>query len=252
MARVTATLGPAGRLPSRRDWLRLGLPAVFGGGLASAGEDSPTGHGPGFGRAKSVLVVFTSGGQSQLDTWDPKPNAPEEIRGIFRTTQTTLPGLRVCEHMPRLAKLAHRYTVVRSMTHDDLDHGSACYLALTGQFHQQQVVEPAAAADRLSRARRGANSDAAREAVPAHGGSRQRPAARADRGLAGAVRRVPRSRVRTGRTRQRDRVRPIPRGTRPARRMSVATDLSARRNLLGETRPGCERTITSRDRRSSW
>jgi hypothetical protein len=103
---------------------------------------SAVGTGPGFGRAKSVVVVFTSGGQSQLDTWDPKPDAPEEIRGIFGTTATTVPGLRVCEHMPRLAKLADRYAVLKSMTHDDLDHGSACYLALTGQFHQRKSSNP--------------------------------------------------------------------------------------------------------------
>src|SRR5262245_28917389 len=99
MALLTATLGSAGRLPSRRDWLRLGLPTLFSG-VARARAESVAGYGPGFGRTKSVLVVFTSGGQSQLDTWDPKPGAPEEIRGVFRTVQTTLPGLRLCEHMP--------------------------------------------------------------------------------------------------------------------------------------------------------
>lgn len=97
---------------------------------------------PGFGRAKSVVVIFTSGGMSQLDTFDPKPEAPEEIRGLFRTTQSTTPGLWVCEHLPRLAKLANRYTVLRSMTHDDLDHGTACYLSLTGQFHQKKSGNP--------------------------------------------------------------------------------------------------------------
>ena len=87
-------------------------------------------------------MVFTSGGQSQLESWDPKPDAPEEVRGIFGSIPTAVPGLRVCEHLPRLAKLAHRYTVVRSMTHDDLDHGSACYLALTGQFHSRKSSNP--------------------------------------------------------------------------------------------------------------
>ncbi len=130
------------RLLSRRDWLRLGFPAVFGASVATAKEKHAASDSPGFGKAKSVLVVFTSGGQSQLDTWDPKPNAPAEIRGAFRTIQTTLPGLRVCEHMPRLAKLAHRYTVLRTMTHDDLDHGSACYLSLTGQSHAKKSSNP--------------------------------------------------------------------------------------------------------------
>jgi hypothetical protein len=143
MLPFVATLEPAGRLPSRRDWLRLGVPILLGAScVRSARATPPAAAGSGFGKAKSVIVVFTSGGQSQIDTWDPKPAAPEEIRGTFGTIPTTVPGLRVCEHMPRLAKLANRYTVLRSMTHDDLDHGSACYLALTGQFHPRKSSNP--------------------------------------------------------------------------------------------------------------
>lgn len=127
-------------LPSRRDWLRVGVL----GALAPLAHAKPTSGSPapGFGRAKSVVVIFTSGGQSQLDTWDPKPDAPESVRGAFRTIQTATPGLRVCEHLPLMAKLAHRFCVLRSMTHDDLDHGSACYLALTGQFHPRKSSNP--------------------------------------------------------------------------------------------------------------
>ena len=55
---------------------------------------------------------------------------------------TSVPGTRLCEHMPRLARLAHRYTIVRSLSHDDLDHGSACYLSLTGQFHPRKSSNP--------------------------------------------------------------------------------------------------------------
>lgn len=130
-------------LLSRRDWLRVGVPALLSATLPRVNaKPLPGGEGLGFGRAKSVVVIFTSGGQSQLDTWDPKPNAPEEIRGDFRTIQTTNPELRVCEHLPRMAALANRYCVLRSMTHDDLDHGSACYLSLTGQFHQRKSSNP--------------------------------------------------------------------------------------------------------------
>jgi hypothetical protein len=138
MPHLLAQLEPAGKKPSRRDVLRLGVPAVLGlgAGLRAA---SPA---PIAARAKSVVVIFTSGGQSQLESWDPKPEAPEEVRGIFGTVPTSVPGYRVCEHLPKLAKLAHRYAVVRSMTHDDLDHGSACYLALTGQFHQRKSSNP--------------------------------------------------------------------------------------------------------------
>src|SRR5947209_14637832 len=135
-------LEPVGRRSSRRDWLRISLPALLGSPGLGRGAPLSASTPPGFGRAKSVIVVFTSGGQSQLDTWDPKPDAPEEVRGIFRTIPTAVPGLRVCEHLPRLAKLANRYTVVRTMTHDDLDHGSACYLALTGQFHSRKSSNP--------------------------------------------------------------------------------------------------------------
>jgi len=130
---------PAGRLPSRRDWLRIGIPAVLGLGSAKASTQLP-----GFGKAKSVLVVFTSGGQSQLDMWDPKPEQPEEVRGEFGTIASAIPGIRVCEHLPKVAQQLRHATILRSMTHDDLDHGSACYLALTGQFHQRKSSNPSA------------------------------------------------------------------------------------------------------------
>lgn len=138
MPRLFAQIESAGKMPTRRDVLRLGVPAVLGmnAGLRAASPAATA------ARAKSVVVIFTSGGQSQLESWDPKPDAPEEIRGIFGTIPTSVPGYRVCEHLPRLAKLAHRYAVVRSMTHDDLDHGSACYLALTGQFHPRKSSNP--------------------------------------------------------------------------------------------------------------
>jgi hypothetical protein len=123
---------------TRREWLRIG-------GLASLGALAtvtarPTARGR--ARAKSVLLVFTGGGMSQIDTLDPKPNAPEEIRGEFRAIQTAAPGTRVCEHLPRLAGLADRYALIRSISHDDVDHGSASYLALTGQFHARKSSNP--------------------------------------------------------------------------------------------------------------
>lgn len=96
----------------------------------------------GFGRAKSVLVVIASGGQSQLETWDPRPDAPVEIRGQFGAIESSVPGTFLCEHMPRLAKLAHKYAIVKSMSHEDLDHGSALYLSLTGQYHQRLSSNP--------------------------------------------------------------------------------------------------------------
>jgi hypothetical protein len=132
----------------RRDW--FGMMGVSG--LAILGEvlrqrpvrarDGLEKASGGFGRAKSVLVVVASGGQSQLETFDPKPDAPLEVRGQFGAIQTTVPGTFLCEHLPRLAKLAHRYAIVKSMSHDDLDHGSALYLTLTGQYHQRLSSNP--------------------------------------------------------------------------------------------------------------
>lgn len=133
---------------SRREWLRVG--GTAGVELALAGRighaAAATGVGsriPGFGRAKSVILIYASGGQSQLETWDPKPDAPAEVRGEFRAIPTSVPGTFLGEHMPRLAQLANRYAIVRSVSHDDLDHGSASYLALTGHFHPIKSSNPA-------------------------------------------------------------------------------------------------------------
>jgi hypothetical protein len=141
-----------GRILSRRQWLRremLRLGTLGGMGLAApalralqAAAPPAARRLPGFGRARSVIVVFANGGQSHLDTWDPKPEAPEQIRGAFASIATSVPGVRVCEHLPRVARLAGELTIVRSVTHDDLDHGSASYLALTGHFHPRKSSNP--------------------------------------------------------------------------------------------------------------
>src|SRR5687768_10484021 len=134
---------PGGRL-ARREWLRLGLlggvSAGLRGGLQAA--ESRAGAIPGFGRAKSVILVFANGGQSQIDMWDPKPSAPLDVRGAFRPISTALTGVQFCEHMPQIARVANRFTLVRSMSHEDLDHGSAAYLCLTGSYHARRSSNP--------------------------------------------------------------------------------------------------------------
>ena len=128
---------------TRREWLRIGgLAGLAALTAARAPAAEAQGRSTGFGRAKSVLLIFTGGGVSQLDTFDPKPDAPAEIRGEFRALPTSVPGTRICEHLPRLARLADRYALGRSISHDDVDHGSACYLALTGQFHARKSSNP--------------------------------------------------------------------------------------------------------------
>lgn len=154
MFRFLSTNERPGELFSRREWLRIGGLASLGacsaalspGGTLSQnlawGAERTSRRSPGFGRARSVIFVYASGGQSQLDLWDPKPAAPREIRGEFAPIATSTPGTFVCEHMPQLARLAHRYAIVRSLSHDDLDHGTAGYLTLTGRFHAQKSANP--------------------------------------------------------------------------------------------------------------
>ncbi len=133
--------------PSRREILRLGGIGALGllgkpwSPRASA-EAQTAGKAPGFGRAKSVILVYCCGGQSQLDMWDPKPDAPAEVRGEFQSIATSVPGTFFGEHQPRIAKLAHRFSIVRSMSHLDLDHGSATYLTLTGKYHKKISGNP--------------------------------------------------------------------------------------------------------------
>lgn len=83
--------------------------------------------------AKRVIFLFQWGGPSHLDTFDMKPDAPDEIRGPLRPISSVVPGLPVCEHLPEMAKRMDRVTLIRSMTHTMKNHNSAGYYALTGQ-----------------------------------------------------------------------------------------------------------------------
>ena len=82
---------------------------------------------------RSCILIFYYGGPSHLDTVDPKPNAPAEVRGEYRTIPTAVPGVRVCEHLPRTAKLMDRIAVIRSMHHPMRNHNSAAAEVFTGR-----------------------------------------------------------------------------------------------------------------------
>ena len=82
--------------------------------------------------AKRAIVILLQGGCSQLDTWDMKPSAPSEYRGEFDSISTTLPGYRVCEHLPRLAARTDRFNVLRSVHHGTPSHEAAIHWVLTG------------------------------------------------------------------------------------------------------------------------
>ncbi|MGQ0634340.1 MAG: DUF1501 domain-containing protein [Planctomycetaceae bacterium] len=83
-----------------------------------------------FGRAKRIIVLYLSGAASQYETFDPKPEAPAEIRGEFGAAETAVPGLRICDRLPRIASIADRVTIVRSMTHPHNNHSNV--YTLTG------------------------------------------------------------------------------------------------------------------------
>ncbi len=81
---------------------------------------------------RGVILAFCTGGISQLDTFDPKPDAPLEVRGSFKTIATALPGVRVCEHLPGLARRLDRATLVRAMTTPTLIHEPAAHRIFGG------------------------------------------------------------------------------------------------------------------------
>lgn len=85
------------------------------------------------GRAKSVLIVHLSGGPSQLDTVDLKPDAAAEIRGEFQPIATAIPGATVCEHLPHLARQFNRWSIIRTLSHPEHNHLLATHVALTGR-----------------------------------------------------------------------------------------------------------------------
>ena len=116
------------------DWLRARAAAadhVSTGGRPAAGT---------FGKARACILIFNYGGPSHLDIWDLKPDAPQEIRGEFRPAATRVPGISITEHLPRLARLADRYAIIRSVNHRDNDHAIGAYLALTGYSHPKNAI----------------------------------------------------------------------------------------------------------------
>lgn len=122
---------------TRRDLLHVGGLGLLGGMTlpqllqSQQAQAAPEGDlASSFGRAKRCIVLYLYGAPSQLETVDMKPNAPEEIRGTMRPIPSSLPGLDVCEHLPHMASMMDRVTVVRSLNHQHPIHGVA--YAMTG------------------------------------------------------------------------------------------------------------------------
>lgn len=117
---------------SRREFLRAGGLGLAGLGLAELLRAEASQRKTHF---KRVLQLFLWGGPSQHETFDPKPHAPDGVRGAFGSIATRTPGLRICEYLPRLARLSDRFAIVRSLTHTGTNHGTSAYHMLTGHIH---------------------------------------------------------------------------------------------------------------------
>jgi len=136
MARILPTTMDA---VHRRDVLRaagllsLGVHDVWIDGLRGAQSSSAAGSIAAKRPPRSCVFIFLFGGQSQVDLWDMKPAAPAEVRGTFEPVATSVPGMRICEHLPLLAQQADKLCLVRSMTHRMPVHGPACSEIYSGR-----------------------------------------------------------------------------------------------------------------------
>lgn len=119
---------------SRRRMIQIGGSAILGLDAArllhAAESRERNGIVP---SADCCIIIFLNGGPSHLDMWDMKPNAPDGIRGEFKPIASTLPGIQVCEHLPRFSRLIHKGTLIRSAHHSvNNSHAAAVYCGLTG------------------------------------------------------------------------------------------------------------------------
>ena len=119
---------------SRRELLQVGAAGALGLTLPQLlRADARAGRAGQAATADACILVFLNGGPSHLDMWDMKPQAPAEIRGEFRPVPTTVPGVQLSEHLPRLARQMHHCTLVRSVHHSvNNAHAAAVYVGLTG------------------------------------------------------------------------------------------------------------------------
>ena len=128
---------------TRRDVLRVGGSSMLGLSLANvlqlqsaaASNKGDIQGGPGWGKAKSVIMCYLQGGPSHLDLWDPKENVPDNVKSVFRNISTKLPGTQFTENLPKLAQINDKFTMIRSMSYTPnglFNHTAAIYQMMTG------------------------------------------------------------------------------------------------------------------------
>ena len=125
----------------RREFLQVGfsgflgltLPGLLASQARARGANAGAGGWRRTPRAKSMILVFTTGGLSHLDSFDMKPEAPDGIRGEFQPIDTKTPGIRICQHLPGLAARTDKLAIVRTMSHKHTNHLNGTHQVLTGQ-----------------------------------------------------------------------------------------------------------------------
>ena len=133
---------------TRRHAVQAGAVGLLGLGVNHLDALRAASGSPGRGRsAKAVIYIFLSGGLAQHDSFDPKPGAPENVRGEFKPIATRTPGIRICEHLPLLAQRSHLWALVRSLTHRTNDHSAGHLLMLTGRNEIPPGFNPSAPKD---------------------------------------------------------------------------------------------------------
>jgi uncharacterized protein DUF1501 len=121
---------------SRRDFIKIGS-------LAFAGLNLPNLLAADRSRREiSCIVLFQNGGSSQLDTFDPKPDAPSDIRGSFKAISSSVPGTHISELLPRTARVVHKFSIIRSMHSDEAIHERARQYIFSGTKPRNELIHP--------------------------------------------------------------------------------------------------------------
>jgi len=128
---------------TRRDWLKLSAAGVVGHSLSGWLELFAADAVKNPQRKRSCIVLWMNGGPSQIDTFDPKPDAPDTVKGTFKPISTSIAGIQISEHLPKIAKHMDRMALVRSMSTKEADHTRGTYLMHTGRAPGSPVQYPA-------------------------------------------------------------------------------------------------------------
>lgn len=118
----------------RRNWLQLGVAGLAGGSFTNLLQlrQACAATMPSNRKPASCILIWMDGGPTHFETFDPKPEAPVEIRGEFQPINTNVQGIQICEHLPKLASIANKYAIVRSVCHNQGNHGAGNHYMMTG------------------------------------------------------------------------------------------------------------------------